>query len=161
MLFRSPVLVETVGVGQDEVDVARVADVTVVVLVPGMGDEVQAMKAGIMEVADIFVINKADHPGVERLEQTLHGLLPPEQQSDEWIPPIVKTIATDGTGLDELKTQIDACLNHARGNPKHAAKRRDAAGLQLAALVRDRLAQQTFDRAFPGEALAEIGRAHV
>jgi LAO/AO transport system kinase len=89
------VIVETVGVGQAEVAVAQLAAITILVLVPGMGDDVQASKAGIMEIADIFVINKADHPGVEQLERELHGSTP-----------IVRTVATDGTGIDDLMAAI-------------------------------------------------------
>jgi LAO/AO transport system kinase len=96
------VLIETVGVGQDEVEVASVADFTVLVLVPGMGDDVQAIKAGIMEIADIFVINKADHPGAERIEREIQGLLSLGHRADGWIPPIVKTVATEEKGVAEL-----------------------------------------------------------
>ena len=90
------VLIETVGVGQDEIDITGIAEVTVVVLVPGMGDDIQAIKAGIMEIADIFVINKSDHPGAERLELELQHLH----------KPILRTIATEGTGVDDLVAQF-------------------------------------------------------
>src|ERR1700730_12034012 len=93
------VIVETVGVGQAEVAVAQLAGITILVLVPGMGDDVQASKAGIMEIADIFVINKADHPGVAQLEHELQN----------WHSPIVRTIATDGTGIGELMAAIERC----------------------------------------------------
>jgi LAO/AO transport system kinase len=96
------VLIETVGVGQDEVEVAGVADVTVLVLIPGMGDDVQAIKAGIMEIADIFVINKADHPGADRVEREIQGLLSLGHRADGWRPPIVKTVATEDKGVAEL-----------------------------------------------------------
>ena len=93
------ILVETVGVGQDEVDVARLADVTVLVLVPGMGDDVQAIKAGIMEIADVFVINKSDHPGADRLAREIQAnLISPR--------PIVRTVATEGTGIAEVLTAV-------------------------------------------------------
>jgi LAO/AO transport system kinase len=90
---RDYVIIETVGVGQDEVEIAKLAQVTVVVLVPGLGDDVQAIKAGIMEIADIFAINKADLPGADKVEREIHAA------SDR---PIVKTVATDGTGVAEL-----------------------------------------------------------
>ena len=83
------VLIETVGVGQDEVEIARLADVTVVVLVPGMGDDVQAIKAGIMEIADVFVINKADQPGADRLEREIKAMQSLATRKDGWTPPIV------------------------------------------------------------------------
>jgi LAO/AO transport system kinase len=103
---RDLILVETVGVGQDEVDVVRLADVTVVILVPGMGDDVQSIKAGIMEIADIFVINKSDHDGAERVEREIRALQSLAMRHDGWTPPIVKTVATDGTGIQELAAAI-------------------------------------------------------
>jgi len=104
---RDVVIVETVGVGQAEVAVAQLAAVTLVVLVPGMGDDVQAFKAGIMEIADIFVINKADHPGVAQVEREIQSLLSVGHRADGWTPPIVRTVATDGTGIDELMAAIE------------------------------------------------------
>ena len=100
------VLVETVGVGQDEIDIVRLADVTVVILVPGMGDDVQTIKAGIMEIADIFVINKSDREGAERVEREIRAMQSISQRSDGWTPPIVKTVATDGAGVPELVAAI-------------------------------------------------------
>jgi LAO/AO transport system kinase len=111
------VIIETVGVGQDEVDVARVADVTVVVLVPGMGDDVQTIKAGIMEIADVFVINKADHAGVAQMEQEIRQMQSLAHRADGWVPPVVRTVAIDGTGVDELLAAIGKAreANAARG----------------------------------------------
>src|SRR4029079_16893476 len=88
---RDPVIVETVGVGQDEIDIVKLAEVSVVVLVPGMGDDVQALKAGIMEIGDVLVINKCDRPGVEKMERALTAFLSMAHRPDGWIPPIVKT----------------------------------------------------------------------
>jgi LAO/AO transport system kinase len=105
------VLIETVGVGQDEIEIAALAQVTVVVLVPGMGDDVQAIKAGIMEIADIFAINKSDQPGADRVERELRA---------ESHTPIVKTVATTGAGIDELLAAIDSAkpkLGHALATP--------------------------------------------
>src|SRR6267142_116146 len=96
------IIVETVGVGQDEIEIAKTADVCVVVLVPGMGDDVQAMKAGIMEIGDIFAINKADRDGVLRTERELEMLLSISERPDGWTPPIVKTVATEGNGTELL-----------------------------------------------------------
>ena len=101
---RNYVLIETVGVGQDEVEVAGLAQVTVVVLVPGMGDDVQAIKAGIMEIADVFVVNKADQPGADRVEHELQGML---SLAAGYAPAIIRTIATEGTGIAELLAAID------------------------------------------------------
>jgi LAO/AO transport system kinase len=103
---REYVLIETVGVGQDEVDIARLAGTTVVVLVPGMGDDVQAIKAGLMEIADVFVINKADHPGAERLEREIKAAIGLSSRKDGWTPPIVRTVATDSKGIDETLAAI-------------------------------------------------------
>jgi GTPase len=103
---KSIVMIETVGVGQDEVDIARLADCTIVLLVPGLGDEVQTMKAGLMEAADIFVINKSDHDGAERLEQQITAMLDLAPDHDVWCPPIVRTLATKGRGIEELAGAI-------------------------------------------------------
>jgi LAO/AO transport system kinase len=103
---RDVVMIETVGVGQDEVDIVRLADVTVVILVPGMGDDVQMIKAGIMEIADIFVINKIDHEGAERVEREIRALQSLATRQDGWTPPIVKTVASEGTGIEELAAAI-------------------------------------------------------
>jgi LAO/AO transport system kinase len=102
---RDVVLVETVGVGQDEVEIARLADVTVVVLVPGMGDDVQAIKAGIMEIADVFVINKADRPGADVLDRELHLALTLSPANGSCAP-VVKAVATEGRGIEELVAAI-------------------------------------------------------
>src|SRR5205823_1523118 len=103
---RDIVMVETVGVGQDEIDIVRLADVTVVVLVPGMGDDVQTIKAGIMEIADIFVINKSDREGAERVEREIRAMQSIAPRHDSWSPPIVKTVASEGKGVRELTAAI-------------------------------------------------------
>jgi LAO/AO transport system kinase len=103
---RDLIMIETVGVGQDEVDIVRLADVTIVILVPGMGDDVQSIKAGIMEIADIFVINKSDHEGAERVEREIRALQSLALRHDGWTPPIVKTVASTGTGVKELAAAI-------------------------------------------------------
>ncbi|HST12650.1 MAG TPA: methylmalonyl Co-A mutase-associated GTPase MeaB [Terriglobales bacterium] len=103
---RDLVLIETVGVGQDEVDIVRLADITVVILVPGMGDDVQTIKAGIMEIADIFVINKSDRDGAENVEREVRAMQSLATRKDGWTPPIVKTVAVDGKGVEELASTI-------------------------------------------------------
>src|SRR6202047_1290806 len=103
---RDLVMIETVGVGQDEVDIVRLADVTIVVLVPGMGDDVQTIKAGIMEIADIFVINKSDREGAERVEREIRAMQSLAARNDRWTPPIVKTVASEGVGTEELAEAI-------------------------------------------------------
>jgi LAO/AO transport system kinase len=102
------ILVETVGVGQDEIDIVRLAEVTIVILVPGMGDDVQTIKAGIMEIADIFVINKSDREGAERVEREIRAMQTLAARSDHWTPPIIKTVATEGKGVPELAQAIDS-----------------------------------------------------
>jgi len=103
---RDIILIETVGVGQDEVDIVRLADITVVILVPGMGDDVQTIKAGIMEIADIFVINKSDRDGAERVEREIRALQSLAVRKDGWTPPIVKTVASEGKGIEALDAAI-------------------------------------------------------
>jgi LAO/AO transport system kinase len=100
------VLIETVGVGQDEIDIVRLADITVVILVPGMGDDVQTIKAGIMEIADIFVINKSDREGAERVQREIRAMQTLSVRKDAWTPPIVKTVASEGKGVAELAAAI-------------------------------------------------------
>jgi LAO/AO transport system kinase len=113
---KSLVIIETVGVGQDEVDIVRTADVSVVILVPGTGDEVQALKAGIMEIADIFVVNKADRDGADRLTSAIESNLSLQTFSEgEWRPPIVKTEATTGRGVPELWSAIGRFRQHSSG----------------------------------------------
>jgi LAO/AO transport system kinase len=104
---RDMILIETVGVGQDEVDIVRLADITIVILVPGMGDDVQSIKAGIMEIADIFVINKSDREGAERVEREIRALQSLAIRQDGWTPPIVKTVASEGQGVQELAAAIE------------------------------------------------------
>jgi LAO/AO transport system kinase len=100
------VLVETVGVGQDEIDIVRLADVTVVILVPGMGDDVQTIKAGIMEIADIFVINKSDREGADRVHREIRAMQSLATRKDAWTPPVIKTVASEGKGIPELAAAI-------------------------------------------------------
>jgi LAO/AO transport system kinase len=112
---REIVLIETVGVGQDEVDIVRTADVSIVALVPGAGDEVQALKAGIMEIADIFVINKADREDADRLVSAVEATLSLHTYGpDDWRPPIVKTVATTGAGIDALWAAVGEFRAHAQ-----------------------------------------------
>lgn len=122
---RSIVVIETVGVGQDEVDIVQTADVSVVVLVPGTGDDVQALKAGIMEIADIYVVNKADRDGADRMVTAIESNLALQSFGEgEWRPPIVKTEATSGRGLDELWATIGAFRAQSahRRHARHVAR---------------------------------------
>ena len=117
---RDRVIIETVGVGQDEVDIVRLADVTVVILVPGMGDDVQTIKAGIMEIADVFVINKSDRDGAENVEREIRAMQSLDTRKDGWVPAIVKTVASQGQGTEELAAAISSYEAHLqKGNLAH------------------------------------------
>ena len=132
------ILVETVGVGQDEVEIARLADVTLVMLVPSMGDDVQALKAGIMEIADVLVINKSDLPGADTLERELKASLSLAHRPDGWSPPIVRTVANEGQG-------IDAALAAARAYRHGGLPANRAAalwGLRLRQMLRDKMLER-------------------
>jgi GTPase len=144
------VIIETVGVGQDEVDIVRTADVSIVVLVPGTGDEVQALKAGIMEIADIFVVNKADRDGADRLAQSVAAMLALQTfQPDDWRPPILKTEATTGAGVPEVIAAVDQFRAHSEG--ERTARRRERQGHRLRDLISHRLLQLAERELAPGE----------
>ena len=133
------IIVETVGVGQDEVEIVKTADVSVVVLVPGMGDDIQAIKAGIMEIGDVFVINKADRDGVLRTEKELEALLSLAHRPDMWQPPIVKTVATENKGLEELADAIESYRQFQTGETASRARRTAIARWRILELLRERL----------------------
>src|SRR6266508_804703 len=137
------IIVETVGVGQDEVEIAKTADVCVVVLVPGMGDDVQAMKAGIMEIGDVLVINKADRDGVLRTEKELEALLSLSDRADEWQPPIVKTVAIENKGIEELAAAIDLAREVQKTASASNARRQSIARWHILELLRERLVSET------------------
>jgi LAO/AO transport system kinase len=139
---RDIVIIETVGVGQDEVDIVRLADVTIVVLVPGMGDDVQTIKAGIMEIADIFVINKADRDGAERVEREIRAMQTLAIRKDDWTPPIVKTVATDGSGIEELVQAIESYQTYLQQNDRARARRIENWRGRIAEMLRDALFQR-------------------
>ena len=136
------VIVETVGVGQDEVEIVKAADVSVVVLVPGMGDDIQAIKAGIMEIGDIFVINKADREGVYATEKELEALLSLTSREDGWDPPIVKTVATENTGITALAEAIEKFCQTQLSASATSERRRAIARWRIVELLRERLLAQ-------------------
>ena len=134
------VLIETVGVGQDEIDIVRTADVSIVTLVPGSGDEVQALKAGIMEIADIFVVNKADREGADRTVASIEANLSLQTFAPgEWRPPILKTQATTGEGVPELLATIERFRAHSADS--QGSRRRARAEFRLRELVAQRFVQ--------------------
>jgi len=131
------VIIETVGVGQDEVDIVRTADISIVTLVPGTGDEVQALKAGIMEIADIFVVNKADREGADRLMSAVEANLTLQTaEPGRWRPPVLKTVATTGAGVPELVDAIDRFRTRSSGSDQ--ARRRARSEYRLRELVSQR-----------------------
>src|ERR687894_3301373 len=140
------IIVETVGVGQDEVEIVKTADVSVVVLVPGMGDDIQAIKAGIMEIGDVFVINKADRDGVLRTEKELEALLSLAHRPDMWTPPIVKTVATENEGLEELAAAIESYREFQKGAESARTRRGAIARWRILELLRERLLARALER---------------
>ena len=139
------IIIETVGVGQDEVEVVKAADISVVVLVPGMGDDIQAIKAGIMEIGDVFVINKADREGVLTTEKELEALLSLAARDDSWEPPIVKTVATESKGIQELAAAIEKYRTFHLQTKSGDGRRRAIARWRILELLRERLVAQTLE----------------
>ena len=150
------VIVETVGVGQDEVEIVKTADVSVVVLVPGMGDDIQAIKAGIMEIGDVFVINKADREGVLRTQKELEALLSLAHRPDMWNPPIIKTIATESKGIDDLAAAIVSYREFESGDSHRNERRKAIARWRLTELLRERLLSDLLSKDGTGERLDKL-----
>ena len=150
------VIVETVGVGQDEVEIVKTADVSVVVLVPGMGDDIQAIKAGIMEIGDVFVINKADREGVLRTQKELEALLGLAHRPDMWMPPIVKTIATESKGVEDLATSIAAYYEFQTTGDGSTVRRQAIAKWRLLELLQERLLSDLMNRNGTSEQLDKL-----
>jgi len=160
------IIIETVGAGQSEVDIARLAHTTIVVEAPGLGDDIQAIKAGILEIADVLVVNKADRPGVENTERALRTTLElahptkrvfrhhgqtmsidaPEADSKIWIPPIIRTISTNGTGIQELADSIAKHSEHIHQNGDWALRDRIRLRSELEAVLQAELLNRFFDR---------------
>jgi len=147
------ILVETVGVGQDEVDIVRLADVTIVVLVPGMGDDVQSIKAGIMEIADIFVINKCDREGADRVEQEVKAMQSLAMEHTDWTAPIVRTVATSGEGVDSLHAEVAKCIEYLRSSGRLQKKRISAWRQRLEQMLREEMLLELEARGFARERL--------
>jgi LAO/AO transport system kinase len=151
------VIIETVGVGQDEVEIVKTADVSVVVLVPGMGDDIQAIKAGIMEIGDVFVINKADREGVLRTQKELEALLGLAHRPDMWNPPIVKTIATENKGIEDLVAAIEAYDQfHEQAGEASLARKQAIARWRLLELLQERLLSDILKQNGTGELLDRL-----
>ena len=159
------IIIETVGAGQSEVDIAKLAHTTIVVEAPGLGDDIQAIKAGILEIADVLVVNKADRPGVENTERALRSTLElahptkrifrhhgqtmsvdtPDTNELLWIPPILKTISTEGTGIAELAEAIEKHATHLRQSGDWANRDRTRLRSELEAVLTEALMNQFFE----------------
>ncbi|MEO8073607.1 MAG: methylmalonyl Co-A mutase-associated GTPase MeaB [Acidobacteriota bacterium] len=149
------VIIETVGVGQDEVEIVKAADVSVVVLVPGMGDDIQAIKAGIMEIGDVFVINKADRDGVLRTEKELEALLSLAHRPDFWHSPIVKTVATENKGIEDLSKAIES-YNEFLASGENLERRKAIAKWRLLELLQEKLLADVLNRNGTSEKLDKL-----
>ena len=150
-----PVIVETVGVGQDEIEIAKAADVVTVVLVPGMGDDIQAIKAGILEIADVFVINKADRPGADRVAADLEAMMALVPGAAAYRPPVFRTVAVSGEGVSELR---DGLLGYvaAAGADRRAQRRRERAEMRFLGVLTDRFLRDVRQRVLPGAEFAQL-----
>src|ERR1700739_275211 len=136
------VLIETVGVGQDEIDIVRLADCVLVVLVPGLGDDIQNMKAGLMEIGDIFVLNKADREGADRLEQQLLAMLSLVMPRDGWQPPVIRTVATENKGMEELAEAVKKFEKHFEVSGERKRKHMEHWKKRLVELLESRLLER-------------------
>jgi LAO/AO transport system kinase len=153
---KQEVLIETVGVGQDEIDIVRLADCVLVVLVPGMGDDIQNMKAGLMEIGDIFVLNKADREGADRLEQQLMAMLSLVMPREGWHPPVVRTVASESKGIEALAETVGKFRKHFESSGERERKHVEHWKRRLLGLIESRLVERVLGGA-GGE--AELTRA--
>lgn len=153
------VLIETVGVGQDEVDIVRLADCVVVVMVPGLGDDIQNMKAGLMEIGDIFVLNKADRDGADRLDQQLNAMLGLVMPRDGWHPPIVRTVGTENKGIAELAAAIDKFRVHFESSGERRRKHVEHWKNRLLDLLESRLLERALGHRNGEKKLADLAEA--
>jgi LAO/AO transport system kinase len=151
---KQQVLIETVGVGQDEIDIVRLADCVLVVMVPGLGDDIQGMKAGLMEIGDIFVLNKADRQGADRLEQELLAMLSMVMPHDGWHPPVVRTVATENKGIDTLAGMIEKFQKHFEASGERERKHIEHWKKRLLELLESRLLEKVLGGA-DGQSLLE------
>jgi LAO/AO transport system kinase len=153
------ILIETVGVGQDEIDIVRLADCVVVVLVPGLGDDVQNMKAGLMEIGDIFVLNKSDREGADRLEEQLHAMLSLVMPRDGWHPPVLRTVATENKGVGKLAETIGKFRTHFESSGERAKKHAEHWRNHLLELLESRLVESVLKSAGGEAALNQLAVA--
>jgi len=153
------ILIETVGVGQTEVEIAEIADTTVLVLTPGLGDQIQVLKAGIMEIGDIFVVNKADQPGAGKLVAEIDimlGLNPNHENMQAWIPSVVKTEAINQKGLEELWTAVESHLNHLKNNGILDEKRKALLVWETVELLSSRIRDRVLEKILDGGSMDDL-----
>jgi len=141
------ILIETVGVGQDEIEIVRLADCVVVMLVPGLGDDIQNMKAGLMEIGDIFVLNKSDREGADRLEEQLHAMLSLAMPRDGWHPPVVRTVASENKGVGTLAETISKFRAHFESSGERVKKHTEHWRNRLLELIEARLLERVLNAA--------------
>ena len=153
---KKQVLIETVGVGQDEIDIVRLADCVLVVLVPGLGDDIQNMKAGLMEIGDIFVLNKADREGADRLEQQLLAMLSLVMPRDGWQPPVIRTVATENQGIEELAAAVKRFEKHFEVSGERKRKHLEHWKKRLVELLESRLLERALGGPQGEARLAEL-----
>jgi len=152
------VLIETVGVGQDEIDIVRLADCVLVVMVPGLGDDIQNMKAGLMEIGDIFVLNKADREGADRLEQQLLAMLSLVMPRDGWHPPVVRTVASENKGIEALAETIAKFQKHFETSGERERKHVEHWKRRLLGLIESRLVERVLGGAGGEARLSEMAK---
>ena len=140
------ILIETIGIGQDEVEIAQIADTSIVVSVPGLGDDIQTIKAGIMEIGEIFVVNKSDREGADHVATMIKAMLDLNPSSDAWQQPVIKTVATENGGVDELYENIMLHRKHLLTSNLLAAKRKERIGREITKLLERRIAQYVHDQ---------------
>ena len=156
---KQEVLIETVGVGQDEIDIVRLADCVLVVLVPGLGDDIQNMKAGLMEIGDIFVLNKADRDGADRLEQQLLAMLSLVMPRDGWHPPVVRTAASESKGIDALAETIAKFRKHFETSGERERKHVEHWKKRLLGLIESRLVDRVLGGSHGEQLLTEMAKS--
>ena len=150
------VLVETVGVGQDEVDIIRMVQTNVVVLVPGMGDDIQAIKAGLMEIGDIFAVNKADRPGTDKTVTEVTMMMSLVEEHGDWIPPIVKTVASRGEGIAELESALDKHAQYLAASGELERRNRERVRIRIETLLKEKFMGRLIGGALPASDYEKI-----
>jgi LAO/AO transport system kinase len=155
------ILLETVGVGQDEIDIVRLADITIVVLVPGMGDDVQSIKAGIMEIADIFAVNKSDREGADQVEKEVRSMQSLAAHHGDWIPPVVRTIASTGAGIEDLEKALEQFWSWLAQEGRLTTRREAHWRARVMEMVSHELLREIRGHGLSDHALAEISHQVV